>query len=84
MDLNMSRTGGKKATQLIRSNHKLDNVPVIILTTSDGRGTEKQELIRLGANAFYTKPMNLTELIDIVQTVRQNWLNILFDHNALA
>lgn len=75
MDLNMTRTCGKKATGLIRSNAKLNQVPIIILTTSDGR-QEKSELIALGANDFYTKPRSIEGLVKIVENVKNNWLTI--------
>jgi DNA-binding NarL/FixJ family response regulator len=46
---------------------------VVILTTASNPG-EKQELLRLGANDFYTKPVELSDLVRIVRSVSDRWL----------
>jgi len=73
LDLNMPKLSGKETIKVIRQNDALKNVPVIILTTSKNE-IEKNELMKLGANAFYTKPNSPSELLEIVTEVRDTWL----------
>src|SRR5690349_10600368 len=55
LDLNMVRISGQKTMKLIRQNPALSKIPVVILTTSTNE-REKEELLALGANDFYSKP----------------------------
>jgi CheY-like chemotaxis protein len=68
LDINMPRICGKVTTSRIRSNPRFNHLPIVILTTS-GNFLEKEELLKLGANAYFTKPSNLAELSDIISTV---------------
>lgn len=73
LDLNMNRVSGQTTMKRIRKNQTLQKVPVIILTTSNNN-SEKQALLELGANEFYTKPFDSKDLIPIVEEVRHKWL----------
>jgi two-component system, chemotaxis family, response regulator Rcp1 len=69
----MTKIGGRETTYLLKKDHELKHIPVIILTTgSDPK--EKEELLRIGANDFYTKPVDLSELIRIIKEVKKQWL----------
>lgn len=76
MDLNMRRMSGRTATASIRLNEKYRNLPVIILTGAIN-ACYKNELLKLGASDFYTKPSSIKELSQIVMKVKNNWLNTL-------
>ncbi len=73
LDLNMTRLSGKSTMEIIRKNEALAGVPVIILTTSKS-DREKQELLSLGANEFYSKPDYPKELVKIVTEVKNKYL----------
>lgn len=73
LDLNMQRTSGKTVTNFIRKQDPMKKLPVIILT-SGKNAHEKKELVKLGASDFYTKPNSIKELIQIVNSVKNNWL----------
>jgi CheY-like chemotaxis protein len=73
LDLNMIKLSGKVTMSLIRQNASLNKVPVVILTTSKNE-SEKEELLRLGANDFYTKPYDTKDLMRIVTEVKSKWL----------
>jgi len=79
MDLNMRRVSGRAATASIRLNEKYRNLPVIILTGAVN-AAYKNELLKLGASDFYTKPSSINELTQIVLKVKNNWLNTLPPH----
>jgi CheY-like chemotaxis protein len=73
LDLNMTKIGGRETTYLLKKDEDLRSIPVVILTTASNPG-EKQELLRLGANDFYTKPVELSDLVRIVRSVSDRWL----------
>jgi CheY-like chemotaxis protein len=74
LDLNMSKISGRSTITLIRQNANLSNVPVVILTTSKST-YEKEELIKLGANDFYSKPDQVKDLVPIVRELREKFLD---------
>jgi CheY-like chemotaxis protein len=55
LDLNMPLMDGKECLKKIRQQNHLKHVPVIIFTTSSAQ-KDKDEIEKLGANAFITKP----------------------------
>ncbi|MET0462732.1 MAG: response regulator [Chitinophagaceae bacterium] len=61
LDLRMPRYGGKRVLFEIKNDHRLRNIPVIIYTTSKSV-EESNELTRLGACHFMTKPRNSGEI----------------------
>lgn len=74
LNLNMTKIGGRKTKYLLKKDSGLKHIPVIMLTTvSDFK--KKKELLRLGAIDFYTKPVDLPELIEIVKQVKLKWLS---------
>lgn len=73
MDLNMHKVSGRDAIIAIRKNPALSNVPIVVLTTSR-REDEKTDVLKCGANEFYSKPYNPKDLKAIVTDVRDKWL----------
>ena len=73
LDLNMPLLSGTEAIKVIRKNENLAKIPVIILTTNYS-DSKKQEMLKLGASDFYTKPLNPKDLIQIVEVVMDKWL----------
>jgi CheY-like chemotaxis protein len=61
LDLNMPLLDGKQAIRHIRHHLRLDDISVVILTTSDSN-TDKEYCLKLGATAFITKPSSVKEL----------------------
>src|SRR5687768_4204869 len=55
LDLNMTRISGQDTIRLIRKNKALEQVPVIIYTTSRNEA-ERKKMLELGAQDFFTKP----------------------------
>jgi CheY-like chemotaxis protein len=75
LDLNMSVLSGRDTIKVLRKNDNLKEVPVIILSASKNEA-EKQQVLKLGASAFYYKPSNNKDLLKIVQEVKTKWLEI--------
>lgn len=62
LDLNMPKKDGREALNEIKSQPKLRDIPVVILTTSsDSRDIELCN--RLGASSYITKPMIFSEWV---------------------
>ncbi len=75
LDLNMPRLDGREALTLIRSDPDLQQIPVVILTTSQSRG-DILLCYRLGANSFISKPVTFEGLVEVMKTLCQYWFEI--------
>ena len=73
VDLNMPRMDGREFIQAVRSDLRLRTVPVVVLTTSDS-ATDVDLCYRLGANSFVTKPTDITQFFDLIQSIESFWL----------
>jgi two-component system, sensor histidine kinase and response regulator len=56
MDLQMPVVDGHKTTQLIRSNHQYDSIPIIAMT-AHAMADERQRCLDSGMNDYITKPI---------------------------
>jgi CheY-like chemotaxis protein len=75
LDLNLPRKDGREVLTEISADPDLQSVPVIVLTTSEA----EQDIVRsyqLSANAYITKPIDLSELIAVVRSIETFWLSI--------
>ena len=68
LDLNMPRMNGRECLVEIKSIKQLKEIPVIIYTTSSLQ-KEKEELEKLGAWMFLTKPSNFSDLCHSLKQV---------------
>lgn len=66
MDINMPHMDGKECLREIKKDGKLQQIPVIMYTTSDAEN-EIEHCMKLGARDFVTKPTNVLELIRILR-----------------
>lgn len=73
LDLNMAKISGRDTMKIIKQNEVLNKVPVVIFTTSRDED-EKAELLKLGAAAFYSKPNQLDDLVQLVTDVKSKYL----------
>ena len=65
LDLMLPIVNGYSVLSEIRENPSTKNLPVIILTAVASKDVE-QEVIRLGANNYMTKPWKLGEMLDVI------------------
>lgn len=75
LDLNIPLIDGFEVLKEIKSNEKLNDIPVIILTTSHNQ----EEFLRaqkLQADCFITKPLYYTEYDTILRHIEECWLKI--------
>jgi len=68
VDLNMPRMGGLQFLKEIKKTNKLENIPVIIYTTSSNP-IDVARTKELGAVSFITKPSRFSELCGILRSL---------------
>src|SRR5947207_8385078 len=68
MDLNLPFINGKECLTLIKKNPELAHIPVIIYSTSKLQ-TDIDEVYKLGAANFLTKPNSFREIIKMVSHI---------------
>lgn len=75
LDLNMPRKDGREALKEIKSDPKLRNIPVVVLTTSKA----DEDIFRtydLGVNSFIIKPVTFDGMVDVVKALGRYWFEI--------
>ena len=75
LDLNMPRLDGREALSAIRYDPDLQQIPVVILTTSHSSG-DISLCYRLGANSFISKPVTFEGLVEVMKTLCHYWFEI--------
>ena len=69
LDLNLPRRDGAEVLTYLRSQPTLNNVPAVMLTSSDSP-RDRDRCLRLGANQYFQKPSNLKGFMEIGKVVR--------------
>ncbi len=64
-DINMPVMDGLKLITIIRQNPKMKDLPIIIITT-EGAEEDRQRGLKLGANAYISKPVQANHLIKTI------------------
>ncbi len=75
LDLNMPRMDGREALREIKTDPRLRQIPVIVLTTSKA----EEDIFRtyeLGVNSFITKPVSFEDLVKVIKTLGNYWFDI--------
>lgn len=73
LDLKLPKVGGLEILQRMRRDERTQNVPIVILTSSD----EERDIMmsyNLGANSYIRKPVDYEQFIDTVKLLGQYWL----------
>ena len=68
LDLNMPRMNGRELLAVLKADPELKVVPVVVLSTSNSP-EDVSGAYRRHANAYITKPVNLDEFINAVQSI---------------
>ena len=69
-DINMPLMDGLKLLSIIRKEPAYSAIPVIIVTT-EGADVDKEKGMKLGANAYLTKPIQTNALLSKVKELLQ-------------
>jgi len=69
-DINMPLMDGLKLLSLVRKDPNYQHTPVIIVTT-EGAEVDREKGLKLGANAYLSKPIQTNELLKTVKELLQ-------------
>lgn len=68
LDLNMPRMNGRDLLRILKTDKNLQTIPVVVLTTSTAPD-DVADAYSSHANAYVTKPVNLEEFEQAVQSI---------------
>ncbi|MFE6038954.1 response regulator [Streptomyces sp. NPDC056452] len=68
LDLNMPRMNGRELLNVLKNDPVLSSIPCVVLTTS-AAPDDIDDAYRQHANAYVTKPVNLDDFIETVQSI---------------
>ena len=75
LDLNLPRRDGREVLAEIKSDERLHQIPVVVLTTSQS----EEDVLRsyqLHANAYVTKPVDFDRFIEVVRQIDDFFLSV--------
>jgi chemotaxis family two-component system response regulator Rcp1 len=75
LDLNMPKKDGREVLTEIKSDKKLRQIPVVIMTTSE----DEQDISKsydLQANCYVTKPVDFEQFIKVVRSIENFWFTV--------
>ena len=75
LDLNLPKKDGRAVLKEIKKDEKLKCIPVVVLTSSI-RDEDLIETYKNNANCYIAKPVDLDQLIKVVQNIGEFWLDI--------
>lgn len=70
MDIGLPGMDGVEATKIIRSKHGYKFKPVIALTAFAMKG-DQERFLKAGFDAYVSKPVNVAELVKILEKYRE-------------
>jgi len=75
LDLNMPKKDGREALKEIKSDPRLRDIPVVVLTTSKA-DEDIARTYNLGVNSYITKPVKFSSLVSVMKTIGKYWFEI--------
>lgn len=75
LDLNLPRVNGHEVLAAMRADPQLRRIPVAVLTTSAAEA-DVARTYDLGANCFLTKPVDVEQFVQVVQSIDEFWLGL--------
>lgn len=69
LDMNLPLKGGAEVLRRLRTSRRMAHVPAIVMTSSRSQ-PEQDEIMRLGASAFFHKPISYSEFMGIGKLMR--------------
>lgn len=75
LDLNLPRMDGREVLRTIKDDPQLQNIPVVILTTSEAEA-DVAAAYEYRANCYIQKPVDLNRFLEIVSMIEDFWLSV--------
>ncbi len=74
LDLNLPRKSGREVLAEVKSDLRLKQIPVIVMTSSSA-SEDVTYAYNLNANSYITKPADLTEYLTVVRALHVFWFH---------
>ncbi|MFK7923140.1 MAG: response regulator [Bacteroidia bacterium] len=75
MDLNLPRLDGREVLKRLKSDPRFKTIPIVILTTSEAI-KDIQYSYQYHANCYITKPVDISQFIDVIKSIENFWFTI--------
>ena len=75
LDLNLPRMDGREVLAEIKGHAEWKSIPVVVLTSSKAE-KDIVKSYQLHANCYITKPIDLTQMQEIVQNMKDFWFTV--------
>jgi CheY-like chemotaxis protein len=75
LDINLPKMNGQEVLSSMKVNEKLKHIPVIMLTTSSSE-TDILMSYRNHANCYISKPHDVTDYHEIVESIENFWMTL--------
>ena len=75
LDLNLPKKDGREVLAAIKSDERLMQIPVVVLTTSSAE-EDVYRSYKLHANCYVTKPVDLDKFLQVVKSIDSFWLTV--------
>jgi len=75
LDLNLPRKDGHQVLAEIKADHRLRQIPVVVLTTSENE-RDVQLAYDLNANCYITKPNGLEQFVSVMKSIQYFWSTV--------
>jgi two-component system, chemotaxis family, response regulator Rcp1 len=75
LDLNLPKKDGREVLKIIKTDDKLKQIPVVVLTTSKA----EEDILKsydYHANCYITKPIDMNEFLKVIRMTEDFWLTI--------
>ena len=75
LDINLPKVDGLEVLTAVKNNETLKRIPVIMLTTSSAE-TDILKSYNNYANCYITKPISLSNFMEVVSTIEEFWITL--------
>ena len=75
LDWNLPRKDGREVLVEIKTNERLQRIPIVVLTTSQAE-EDIRKAYDLHANCYITKPVDFQKFVQIIQSIEYFWFTI--------
>ena len=75
LDLNLPRKSGLEFLQDMKSDSRMRQIPVVVLTTSKAEDDIRRAYYHY-ANSYVTKPIDMNEFIELIRAVTGYWFSV--------
>ena len=75
LDLNLPGRDGREVLRTVKNDGALRRTPVIVFTSSDA-DSDVRDVYDEHANAFITKPMDLSRYMDVIEEIKTFWVSV--------